>query len=432
MKKKFCREILSLSFLALLFLQMPAQQKALKIGDVIPEEVWTTSLPLVNSPNKTTTLAKDRDKLILLDFWATWCSSCLKGFPKMEKLQQKYGDRIKIVAVSSQDRATLEKFFASKNGQRFKGVSSVSDDLLFKKLFPHVGVPFIVWIKDGKLLNTTDGDQVTENTVAEVLDGAKSSLQTVVQRDDDGPLMLSPDINLEKGFVLTNYTFFGKGRIRGLGFGSRFHRANGKTYGRQFTNLSLMEIYRAIASEIFNQHGDHFSTKRMISLVHAPKEIDFTTDNETESKLYNIDYLVSKTESDSLYPRMLRMINENTAYDASIQKKPMRCLVLKRTSNKDKIVTKGGVFTDAFLKNPSVLQNAILDFMLSPMNANNDITPLPVIDETGYKGKVDLYFSAVKDLKTLQKELAAYDLSLEETERDLNVLVIQDKKTLKP
>ena len=86
MKNKFCREILFLAFLALLFLQLPAQQKALKIGDTIPEEIWTTPLPMGNSPEKTTTLAKDRDKLILLDFLATWCGSCLKNFPKMEEL----------------------------------------------------------------------------------------------------------------------------------------------------------------------------------------------------------------------------------------------------------------------------------------------------------------------------------------------------------
>ena len=428
MKKMFCREILSLAFTAMLVLQAPAQQKALKIGDVVPEEIWTTPLPMVNSPNKTTTLAKDRDKLILLDFWATWCSACLKGFPKMEDLQKQFGDRLKIIPVTSQDRGTLEKFFTSNNGQRFASLQSVVGDQHLKKLFPHVGVPFVVWIKDGKLLNTTDGDQVTVNTVAELLSGSQSSLQTVVQRNDEGPLMISPDFHLEKGFVLNHYSFFGKGRMRGLASGTRFHRDQGRTYGRQFTNLSLLEIYRAVAREIFNQQGEKLNVKRIINLVNQPEAIDFTTDPATESRLYTVDYLVPKTESDSLYPRMLRMINENTSYRATIQKKAMRCLVLKRTSPKDKMATKGGMFTAAFLKNPSVLQNATLDFMLSPLNATKNLTPLPVIDETGYKGRVDLHFSAVKDLPTLQKELAAYDLALEETVRELTVLVIQDKK----
>ena len=243
--------------------------------------------------------------------------------------------------------------------------------------------------------------------------------------------MLSNIFDTEKNTALLGYTFISKGRIRAVDYGTWFHRSGGKTYGRQFTNLSLLEIYEALSYEIFRQHGDDFGVKRIINLVKNPEDIEVNTKmegNESDSRLYTIDYLVPKTESDSLYSRMLRVINENTEFHASIQKKPTQCLVLKRASNKDKIATKGGIFTDAILKNPSILQNASLDFMISPLNANNAITSLPVIDETGYKGKVDLRFSNLKDLKTLQKELSAYDLTLEETERNLLMLVIKDKK----
>ena len=68
MKNKFCREILSLSFLSLLFLQVSAQQKALKIGDDIPEKVWSSPLQVVHSPQKTLMLSESKEKLILLDF----------------------------------------------------------------------------------------------------------------------------------------------------------------------------------------------------------------------------------------------------------------------------------------------------------------------------------------------------------------------------
>jgi DNA/RNA endonuclease YhcR with UshA esterase domain len=298
-------------------------------------------------------------------------------------------------------------------------------------LFPHRGVPYVVWIKDGKLLNTTDADQVTEKSISEILNNQVSSLETVNLMEKGRPAMLSNIFDTEKNTALLGYTFISKGRIRALDYGTWFHRSGGKTYGRQFTNLSLLDIYEALSYELFRQHGDNFSIKRIVNLVKNPEDIEVNTekeDKETDSRLYTIDYLVTKAESDSLYSRMLRVINENTEFHASIQKKPTKCMVLRRTSNKDKMATKGGVFTDAVLKNPSVLQNAILDYMISPLNANNEITSLPVLDETGYKGKVDLRFSNVKDLKTLQKELSVYDLALEETERNLLMLVIQDKK----
>ena len=115
MKNIFCRGFMSLAFTLVAAATSFAQTKPLKIGENLPENVWSTPLQLVNHPQKTITLNQDKDKLILLDFWNTWCSSCLLNFPKMEELQKQFGDKIKILAVSNQDRLVLEKFFASKN-----------------------------------------------------------------------------------------------------------------------------------------------------------------------------------------------------------------------------------------------------------------------------------------------------------------------------
>ena len=62
-------------------------QKPLKVGEALPASVWTAPMEVVNHPQKTIKLSEDKDKLILLDFWNTWCSACLANFPKMEELQ---------------------------------------------------------------------------------------------------------------------------------------------------------------------------------------------------------------------------------------------------------------------------------------------------------------------------------------------------------
>ncbi|WP_294262871.1 hypothetical protein [uncultured Chryseobacterium sp.] len=69
------------------------------------------------------------------------------------------------------------------NGKRYAGMPSVTGDQFLHQLFPHKGVPYIVWIKDGKVINTTDAEQVTEKTICEILGNQRSSLQTVVQID---------------------------------------------------------------------------------------------------------------------------------------------------------------------------------------------------------------------------------------------------------
>jgi len=428
MKNIFCRGILSLVFTLVAATTSFAQNKPVKVGEPLPDNFWTTSFQVVNHPQTTFNFNSDKNKLILLDFWATWCSACLKKFPEMEELKKKFSDKINIIAVTDQNRATIEKFFASNNGQRYKDVVSVVDDKILTQMFPHTAVPFIVWIKDGKIINTTDGGQVNEQTITEVLKNKTSSLQTVIQIDRKRPLMLSENFELEKLSSIVGYNLFAKGRIRAIPFGSGFHRDGEIVYGRQFTNFSLMNIYRGISYELFREFGDKFSDKRLINLVKNPEVIDFnTTTGGNFEKLYSVEYIVPKEEAKNLYSRMLRYVNENSSYVASIEKKPVICLVLRRTSYIDKMTSKGGESIGDVLKPPYQLRNVTLDYLLSALEATNNVTTLPVIDETGYPGKVDLKFSNFQDLKTIQKELSAYDLELVETEKELPMLVVKDK-----
>ena len=431
MKKKFCREILSLTLLALLFLQLPAQQKALKIGDAIPEKVWTTPLSVVNAPQKTIELGKDRDKLILLDFWATWCGSCLKNFPKMEALEKQFEGKLKVLPVTGEDLATLNKFFASKNGQRFKNLISVAGDPFLSKIFPHYAIPFIVWIKDGKVLNTTDASQVTADNIQEILQGKKSSVETVLQIGRDRPLMLAEQFDLEKKTTLVNYALLSKGRIKAIAPGSGFHRSNdGVVYGRQWTNISLMNIYRGIAYELFEKENTPFSEKRLVNLVKNPEAIDFTItheDDPVDDRLYNFEFIVPQNKADQLYPNMLKALNEFSGYSALIEKQRTKCLVMKKTGASDDLKTKGGTVVSNLVKTTVILRNAPLEHLIVYLNVNNQFTDLNVIDETGYTDNVDLNLGTVKDLAELKKALQKYGLTLIEEERDLSMLVVRDR-----
>ena len=397
-----------------------AQNKSLKIGESLPENIWSTPLQLVNHPQKTITLSQDKDKLILLDFWNTWCSSCLLNFPKMEELQKQFGDKIKILAVSNQDRLVLEKFFASKNGQRYKNVVSVAGDKMFHQLFPHKGVPYIIWIKDGKMLNTTDGAQVTEKTIQEVLGGENSSLQTVVQMSRDRPLMLSENFDNEKDLSMISYSLFAKGRIRGMGFGSGFHRSGQIVYGRQFTNFSFWEIASAIANEIFQKKNQSFNEKRRIIEFKNPER------RVEDKSLYNYEYIVPQSKADSLYPLMLENLSRFADYKTIIEKRKVKCLVLKRTSTVDKLKTKGSEMSFLFSLSKTNLQNTSLYALVNSLNAVPTIS-LPIVDETGYPNNIDLTMGAISDLNSIRKELLRYDLDLVEAERVLDMLVISEK-----
>jgi cytochrome c biogenesis protein CcmG, thiol:disulfide interchange protein DsbE len=52
-------------------------------------------------------------KVVLLDFWASWCKPCRESFPWMNDLQRRYGNDLVIVAVNlDQDRDLAEQFLA--------------------------------------------------------------------------------------------------------------------------------------------------------------------------------------------------------------------------------------------------------------------------------------------------------------------------------
>lgn len=63
--------------------------------------------------NEVVSLSQYKGKVVYLDFWASWCKPCLKSFPWMNEMQQKYKDNLVIVAVNlDNDRAEADKFLA--------------------------------------------------------------------------------------------------------------------------------------------------------------------------------------------------------------------------------------------------------------------------------------------------------------------------------
>lgn len=55
------------------------------------------------------TLSQLRGNYVVLDFWASWCPDCRKDVPMLKELYAKYGERIKFVSVSFDDKKKIGK-----------------------------------------------------------------------------------------------------------------------------------------------------------------------------------------------------------------------------------------------------------------------------------------------------------------------------------
>jgi peroxiredoxin len=73
----------------------------------------------VNGKGKVS-LAQWKGKVVLVDFWATWCEPCKKSFPKLEELRVKYSaSGFEIAAISEDDEANGVKEFGTNYGAKF-------------------------------------------------------------------------------------------------------------------------------------------------------------------------------------------------------------------------------------------------------------------------------------------------------------------------
>ena len=63
---------------------------------------------LPTSDGKTLKLSDLKGKVVIIDFWATWCPPCRKGIPDLIELKKKYGSKgLEIVGISVDAENTI-------------------------------------------------------------------------------------------------------------------------------------------------------------------------------------------------------------------------------------------------------------------------------------------------------------------------------------
>ena len=101
-----------------------------------------------------------RGKVIVVNFWATWCAPCREEIPLFVQLQKKYGERgLQFVGIAIDEPAKIRSF-AAELGMNFPILVAGADVIdLTRKLGNRAAVlPFTVVIsRDGKVVSSEIG-----------------------------------------------------------------------------------------------------------------------------------------------------------------------------------------------------------------------------------------------------------------------------------
>jgi cytochrome c biogenesis protein CcmG, thiol:disulfide interchange protein DsbE len=88
---------------AVLRLPLPATAQTLPVIRFVRNPDAAPDFQLKDFDGKALTLAGLRGKVILLNFWATWCGPCREEIPSLVELQNHYKDKLQIVGLVTDD-----------------------------------------------------------------------------------------------------------------------------------------------------------------------------------------------------------------------------------------------------------------------------------------------------------------------------------------
>ena len=96
---------------------------AIKVGDAFPD------LATYKLEGKLPESLKD--KVVMIDFWASWCEPCKDSFPAMEEFHKRYGPKgLVVIAINvDENRADMEAFL-KQNRATFTLVRDASQKLV--------------------------------------------------------------------------------------------------------------------------------------------------------------------------------------------------------------------------------------------------------------------------------------------------------------
>ena len=149
----------------------PPPRGLLAAGSKAPD--WTLETPT----GEVVSLSKLRGKVVVLDFWAIWCTPCVRAMPAVQKLHERFkGKPLAVFGISTWERKRADPVAFMKKKKLTYGLLLKGDQVA--QAYGIQGIPtFYVIGPDGTILHASSGfDPSGEAKLAKLIETALSQI----------------------------------------------------------------------------------------------------------------------------------------------------------------------------------------------------------------------------------------------------------------
>lgn len=342
-----------------------AQTDPPTLGNVCPD--FTMSVITSNGNEKNISLKELRGKIVVMEFWATYCSPCIPSLKHFDKLQAQFGNAVKFIAVSEENRDKVDAFIAKRG---FKHISFAMDwgrklnDMFYHHFIPHT----VVIDQTGVVRAFTSPDEVNQFVISKMINrepvkftmkheyqeasySQSETLPSTKRQSDNEPIIVHKPKSQTYKIEFSN---FKEGRT------TEFIKESSSEY--RFVNCPISLMYQILYDQ---------KTSRVILDVNDPSKYSFEPQNMFCLDL-NIPDFIGKTihevgvqQLELLFPLKSKMETRNQKVFA-LQKSDLEGAI----ASKDSVgITQKGL----------TIRDLINYFESNPQLVDN----LPVINESG-------------------------------------------------